>query len=274
MWTALLDELPHVRLAVYSFNGAVLRRFCRPTRDAGTLTGAIENLVKHARGAQIAPGEKLPFEAIPIKLARQFDGATTGAFIYEALTAALTEADAWPDNATRIIVLFSQAWPGHRPGSEVGEAVALANRLGIVIDPVLSEGLSIYSDKLRKDGEVYRQQMESLGYKVGTLEQGYAPNVKLALDSFIGLADRTGGIAFQPQATTVDVVKGVLQAVAEQVRWQYVAAFKPVPSTGAPIIRATKSRYGCDPRSSVKFWAAGEQSHIGLANPAHQRQLR
>lgn len=34
--------------------------------------------------------------------------------------------------------------------------------------------------------------------------------------------------------TSVDVVRQIVQVVAEQVRWQYVAAFKPTPSSGKP----------------------------------------
>lgn len=161
--TGLLDELPHVRLGVYGFD-AVLRRFCRPTRDATMLANAIQSLVKCAREPEAVSGGKAPFDLIPLELPWQFQGAKIGgdSFIYQALTAALMDADSGPGDATRIIVVFSHGGSPQRPGSEVREAIALANRLGIAIDPVLGNGLVAYMVRLRAWAEAYKRQVELL----------------------------------------------------------------------------------------------------------------
>jgi len=247
--TTLLDGLPNVRLAVYSFRGGELRRFCRPMRDAAALANAMESLVRYALKPGLERSGPVPFEAIPLNLPARFKGATDGPFIYEAIAGALMEPRPEPDDATRIAVVFSQAWPAHLPGPEVGEAVALANRQGVAIDPVLNGGIDASLARRRKNQEDAIRWEEAQGYKVDVSRGGQDRLVKRALDSFVGLAEPTGGMAFQQKENSVDVVKDVLSAVAEQVRWQYVAGFKPSPSAGPPrshkvVIRLRSKKIG------------------------------
>jgi VWFA-related protein len=204
--TALLDNLPGVRLSVCSFN-STLRRHCRPTRDPAALAAALGRVRDSRSGDADAQAEKIPLQLPPGRKGRP------ATWLYEAIMAAGRDAAADPSAATRMLVVFSDGFPTTNTAPEY--AATALSELGIPVYPVVLGHADIAERKA--DGGL-----------------GWPQMAELYMADFARMADLTGGRSFDPPAIDVAIVRQILAALGAQVLCEYAVGFQPGSSSGEP----------------------------------------
>ena len=216
-----LNALPGMRLAVFGADN-VLMPFSPLTRDPAAVAravGHVADLVKEARRQfshttwvfSAAPRDSISLDSkYPSSLQRSGHSC-----IYAATIAVARTMAAWPGDAPRIVVVFSDGLPGVENSAAPEEVVAVANQAGIELYPVLLAGRQIL------------QRMADLSSKAGRTPQRIH-------EEFVGMGEATGGLSFAPETTGPDLLQEVLEKAAAHVRTEYVAGFRPLPAKGAP----------------------------------------
>ena len=105
--TALLDGLPNVKIAVYSFAGS-LQRYCRPTRDTQMPVESFRRLSSYKNGALPRP-VNIKLELFP----KRKSNSNGGTWIYEAMAGCAKDALATGDNITRMMMVYSDGVSDH-----------------------------------------------------------------------------------------------------------------------------------------------------------------
>ena len=230
---AFLDALPGVKLAVYGFS-KTLNRYTLPTSGVAPLTAAVNTLRAGGAGEQVGP---------------RLTGGTTA-----ALVAVLKEAASTPGQASRMVVVFSEAL---EKSANASGAAGLSNELGIAVYPVVLG----HADLLQRLGIARRNlqtaiQTEQMN-QVGPLPQAnskknstQAPRVSDELKAARNrankledleteakglkrLGDATGGRAYDPTAMDPGVMKTIWGAIALETSTQYAVGF-PVGTSLKP----------------------------------------
>ena len=106
-------------------------------------------------------------------------------------------------NVVRIMVIFSDGQADYYDLGHYEDSVLTAQKLGIALYPVLLQS----------------PDLAALGNAVPSY-------VFESIDKYMTLAKRTGGESFTAPATR-DVLPGILSAIAQQIRYDYVAGFYP-----------------------------------------------
>jgi len=215
--STLLDNLDNVRIAIYGF-GAGLQRYCRPTRDTAEMAAACER-VRNPK-AQPRP-ETIRLELPPKRKA----DPRGGTWLYEAVRGCARDV-ARGDNATRMMLVFSDGFPTTDTRPE--EGAAIPRELGIAVYPVvLGHG---------RLTEQFRHVQETGYNKQGVLSDGARDRLarledqQRQIEAFASLGELTGGRSFDPPLITLDMVRRMLGFMVGQVRCEYIAGFTPQAS--------------------------------------------
>lgn len=223
--STLLDGVPNARLAVYGFD-SVLRRFSRPTRDPAELAGAFERVVNFRSGARPRP------DTIRLQLPpKRKSDPRGGTWIYESVLAAARDAAAWPGNATRMLVVFSDGFSTTTSRPE--DAATPISELGIPVYPV-ALGHHRIQEQMR---QVYETGYNSQGVMNDGARQRLQRLEAQENDilGFAGLGELTGGRSFDPRVINLTVVRQILAGLLNQIRCEYVVGFTPGPPAGQPL---------------------------------------
>jgi VWFA-related protein len=210
--TTLLDNLPNVRLSVYSFTSE-LRRHCRATRDPAELAAALQG-VTHARSGA-GDAQKISLQLPPGRKG----GPET--WLFEAITGAVKDSAAEPGQVTRMLVVFSDGFPTTNSRPE-DAATALAET-GVPVYPVVLGHAGIAA--MKASGQI-----------------GWPRMAELFMADFARMADLTGGRSFDPPAIDVSVVRQILATMAAQAVSEYVVGFQAEPSAGGARKRKLEVR--------------------------------
>jgi VWFA-related protein len=216
-----LDSLPEMRLAVFGADN-ILMPFSQPTRDPAAVAGALGRVAGMAKEARLqfghapwllsgAPRGSISLDTMyPSSLERSGHGC-----IYSAAMAVARTMAAWPGDATRVIAVFSDGMPGVNNSAAPEEVVAVANQAGVAVYPVLLVDRQI------------RERMADLSFTAGRTPDRVH-------EAFLAMGEATGGLSLAPQTTGPNFLQEVLAKVAEHVRTEYVAGFRPQPAKGPP----------------------------------------
>lgn len=238
-----------VRVSVYQFDHQQLRRLARSTKDPQTLTTAIRRL------PEAIPAD----EAIELELppgGREYAPRTNRSLAWplswtlEAVIATLEDSTATPDNALRVLVVFSErtAWTSTRPE----DAADQANALGVTVYPVLLNfeeylnspfAISLGDRGMAPrpvDGMILMPRPDRFPDR-GANESSSAESRRsdtvgnastLPMIRFSWLGEMTGGVAVHPTKKRLDAgtVNTILDLVKNRSLAQYIAGFAPPPS--------------------------------------------
>jgi VWFA-related protein len=222
--TTLLDQLPGVTIAVYGFNSN-LQRFCRPTRDPAQLESVFRRVIDFRGGAKPRP------DIIELQLPpKRHSDPNGGSWLYEAVAGCAHDVAAIQNNATRMILMFSDGFP--TTDTRVEEGAAVAHELGIPVYPVVL-GHQKLADRAKRIHET--------GYnKQGVMSDGARDRLarveaqEREIQEFARLGELTGGRSFDPPMINLTMMQTILGAMVAQVRCEYVAGFTPEPAAGDP----------------------------------------
>jgi VWFA-related protein len=196
----LVDGLGnHVSVAVYAFGGK-WKRFTTPTRDFPTLRKAVEEA---------------------------FDFTNAGTPLYESIIRTARDAVESGSNATRLMVIFSDGFATTKmPPQEAAKAA-------------LSYDIPLYPVVLGHQRVVQQAMGGGGGGPFGAAapnpnaihRQMIAHDKEQQMLEFAELGEMTGGRSFDPPVVNPVIVREVLQWVATQVQFQYVAGYYVPPSS-------------------------------------------
>lgn len=220
--STLLDGIESARLSVYGFDSR-LRRFCRPTRDAAELAGAMQRIMKFPDNPPPQP-ELIDIGGQP----NPKEKPGWGTRLYESIIGAARDASSGPANVTRLVLVFSDGFPTTKMTART--CAGRVKDLGTAVYPVVLGHYRI-SDQIR--GVLQR----------GTDRRGmYTEQARNRLDllkmreeqmqEFAGLGEMTGGRSFDPPQINLNAVRQVLSVVVSQVQCEYVVGFNPGPPSG------------------------------------------
>lgn len=213
----LLAGLPDVKLSVYGFGGSpacCLNRVTGPTSDPAVLSKAFQTVVKKM------PGEASFGLGKPGK----------GSLIYESIVRTLEDSSRNVQAGVRMLVVVSDG----RPDGDLdpGGAAKAAQLTDIAVYPLV----------VGHSARVAGFEMESAapprpGDDDRTFEVRNAHRRKLFDEAeqqtadFAGLGEATGGRAFDPPELNAGSARAIIQALADDVRSEYVAGFSPDPGS-------------------------------------------
>jgi hypothetical protein len=222
--TSLLDAIPHARLGVYGFGGNLLR-FCRPTRDMEVLKSAFSRVLNFRSGSR--PRPDVIRLSLPPKRKSNFQGGT---WIFESVLAGAREAAAFPGDATRMIIVFSDGFPTTTTRPE--DVTPAIREMGIPVYPVVLGH--------RKLVEQIKQVQESGYNRQGVLNDGARDRLgrlqmqEQEIQEFARLGELTGGRSIDPMWVNLEIMRRILGGMVAQVQCEYIAGFAPGAGTGKP----------------------------------------
>jgi VWFA-related protein len=222
--TTLLDGLDGAKLSVYAFDTS-LKRFCGPTRDPAELAGAMKRVLNFRAGAQPQP------EIISLQLPpKRKSDPRGGTWIYEAVIAMAREAAARQDDATHLVLMFSDGFA--TTDSRPEDAAGPLRDLGLPVYPVVLGHKKIADLARQVHEQGYNRQgvmSDSARERLSRLE-----SQEREILEYASLGELSGGRSFDPPIMNLDMVRRILAAMVAQVRCEYVAGFKPAPPDGEP----------------------------------------
>jgi hypothetical protein len=236
MSRALLEkESADIRVSVYHYDHQQMQRLCRSTSDPQTLTSAIHRLPE-----PIPADEAIPLTLPPNRMTHEAwavkqSGPTlaTGPLMWpvswtmEAMIEALRDSSAAPENAVRVLAVFSEGWgfrsdldpPWYQGDARSPttttpqDAADQANALGIAVYPVVL------------DFEVYAHQPFP---SLAPYHTDNVPAIRMAVFGSVG--ELTGGRAFYPSRMDPAAVSDILDVIRNQGLSQYLVGFAPASS--------------------------------------------
>jgi hypothetical protein len=153
-----------------------------------------------------------------------------GSWLYEAVAGCARDAAAIQNNATRMILMFSDGFP--TTDTKVEEGAEVAKELGIPVYPVVL-GHKKLADRAR--------QIHETGYnKQGVMSDGARDRLSRVeaqereIQEFARLGELTGGRSFDPPMINLMMMQTILGAMVAQVRCEYVVGFTPDARSGDP----------------------------------------
>jgi hypothetical protein len=155
------------------------------------------DLVRITTPTRYGPALEAAMNAVP-----KVEAGNTPLFGYIAETA--HQAAANGGNAVRMIVIFSDGQADYYDLHYYADAIGAAQELGIALYPVL----------LQSPGANLADQSD------------IHPYVWESMEKYQSLAKRTGGESFTAPATK-NALPAILSAIAQQIRYDYVAGFIP-----------------------------------------------
>ena len=226
MSKAILDQPgADVRVSVYHFDNNRLERLSRSTKDPQEIVAAFRRLLTPISGSDTIPLALPPNRQVYPK------NAIVGSpgWLLESVIGTLEDAVAAPENAMRMLVVFSEGYKGTTTTPE--DAADHSTGLGIPLFPVvLDYDLYIrYPFAWSPGGNVF---VATDGSRVASdpPSPGLAP--VRPVDWFGRLGESTGGSAFYPSSITAKVIREIIESVRNQGLTQYVVGF--VPGTEKP----------------------------------------
>jgi hypothetical protein len=202
-----------VRVSVYHFDQNRMERLCRSTNDPQELVAAFRRLLSPISGSSAMPLVPPPnFHALGPNDAIPFSPG----WIHEAALATMKDSVASPDNAMRMLVVFSEGKGGTDTPPEY--VARQARVLGIPIFNVVL------------DYERPQVPLASVSPSPGDPLMNY----------FEQLAESTGGRMFYRSHLNAKVVGGILKSVRDQGLPQYVVGF--VPESAKPKLHSLEIR--------------------------------
>jgi hypothetical protein len=229
MSRAILDQAgADIRVSVYHFDKNQLERLSRSTRDPQELLAAFRRLLMPISGS-----DTIPLELPPNRQDRS--GPTdmilgSPGWLLESVIGTLKDAVAGPENAMRMLVVFSEGYKGTTTIPQ--DAVDHATALGIPLFPVVLD----YDLYIRfplawsTPGGVIIPDARASDPRVPV--DPNRPVTPLVPRWFESLGELTGGSSFYPSRITTQVISGILESVRNQGLTQYAVGF--VPGTEKP----------------------------------------
>jgi len=222
--TTLLDGLVGATLSVYAFD-TTLKRFCAPTRDPAELAAAMKRVLNYRTGAQPRP-DILRLQLPP----KRKSDPRGGTWIYEAVIGIAKEAAAREDNATHLVLMFSDGFATTDTRPE--DAAGVLRELGLPVYPVVlgHQKIAELARQIHEQG--YNRQgvmSDSARERLSRLE-----SQEREIAEYASLGELSGGHSFDPPMINLDMVRRILSAMVGQVRCEYVAGFKPAAGDGEP----------------------------------------
>ena len=201
---AILEQAgADVRISVYHFDQNQVERLCRPTNDPQELVTAFRRLLSPISDSSTMPPLVLPPN---FHLRPNDDISLSPGWIMEASIATMKDSVTSPNNARRMLVVFSEGKGGtETPPEYLGDQ---ARALGIPIFDVV------------------------LDYE--------RPPVDPLMDYWQNLAESSGGRFFFPSHLDAKVIGGILKFVRNQGLPQYVVGF--VPESAKPKLHSLEIR--------------------------------
>ncbi len=138
------------------------------------------------------------------------EAGNTPLFAYIAETA--RQAAANGGAAVRMMVIFSDGQADYDDLERYEDAVAAALKFGIALYPV---------------------SLRPPGANLAEAQGGIPPYIWESMDKYRNLAKRTGGVSFAAPATR-DLLPAILSAIAQHIRYDYVAGFYPSAPGATP----------------------------------------
>jgi hypothetical protein len=215
MSKAILDHVgADIRVSVYHFDNKQLERLSRSTKDPQELVAAFRRLLAPISGSGAIP-LALPPNSQDLSGPRSPILGSRG-WLFESVIGTLKDAAAAPENAMRLLVVFSEGYEGTTTKPE--DAADHATALGIPVFPVVL------------DWDLYLpgnpRALNDTGAGTG-LRPVHPP-----VDSFGSLGELTGGTSSYPSHITAEVIGGIIESVRNQGLTQYAVGF--APGTGKP----------------------------------------
>ncbi len=192
-----------VRVSIYHFDQNQLERLSRPTKDPQQLLSALSRLLSPISGPSTIPLVLPPnSHALGPKDAIPFSPG----WICEASIATMKDSVAAPENAKRMLVIFSEGKGGTTtPPEDVADQ---ARALGIpLFNVVFDFDQSVPSTLPGRDVAIAARDA--------------------LMRYFQNLADSTGGGMFYPSHINAKVISGILEFVRNRGLTQYVVGFVP-----------------------------------------------
>jgi hypothetical protein len=227
MSKAVLDHAgADIRISVYHFDNNRLERLSRSTKDPQELVAAFRRLLAAISGSDTIPlalppnsqdlsGPKSPILGSP-------------GWLYESVIGTLKDAAAVPENAMRMLVIFSEGYKGTTTIPQ--DAADQATALGIPLFPVVLDwDLYIQHPFAWTDGG-NRIIIPGTPRALNNPPPGLVPVPPV--DSFGSLGELTGGTSSYPSQITAQVIGGIIESVRNQGLTQYAVGF--APGTGKP----------------------------------------
>jgi len=214
---SLLAGLPDVKISVYSFGGlpkGSLNRVTGPTSDPVILRRAFQAVVKRV------PGEASFDLGKPGK----------GSLIYESISRTLEDCSRNAQGGVRMLVVVSDGLPDGDT-DPAGAAVA-AGHADIAVYPlVVGHGARVAEFEMEtaappRPGDDDRTFEIRNAYRKKLLDEAERQTA-----DFAGLGESTGGRAFDPPELNAATARGIIQDLADEVRAEYVAGFRPEPGS-------------------------------------------
>ena len=224
-----------VRVSVYRYDHQQLQRLCRSTSDPQTLTDAIHRLPEPIPSDEAIPLTLPPnretLEDFIVEHSGGFKRKPTDPLYWpiswtmEAMIATLRDSSTAPDNAIRVLAVFSEGGAhgsdsdpptmrvGYSPTTTTAHDVAdQANAFGIPVYPVVLDLDEYVLHAFARDTDT--------GVSASAL-----PMVR-----FGSVGELTGGKAFYPSRIDTEVVNDILDAIRDMGLSRYVVGFAPPPS--------------------------------------------
>jgi VWFA-related protein len=209
----LLTAFDNVTLSVFGFTTR-LDRYCRPSRDLGTLRAALAGL--QSRTAKV--------ETIKIPLApKRKANAGGGTWIYAAIAQAAREAAATPGNASRLILVFSDGFDTTSGRPE--DAAGVARDLGVAIYPVALGHWALVERVRAEQQRLASRNSRDVEVSSPTLDRLQLQEREIV--DFASLGELTGGRSYDPREISLTVMKQVLDGLVWSIRTEYTIGFSP-----------------------------------------------
>jgi VWFA-related protein len=202
-----------VRISVYHFDQNQMERLCRSTNDPQELATAFRRLLSPISGSSTMPLVLLPNGHA---LSPNDPISFSPGWIMEASIATMKDSVTSPDNAMRMLVVFSEGKGGTDTSPEY------------LADQARELGIPVFNVVL--DYEKPQVPFASLAR---------SPEDPL-MNYFEDLAESTGGHLFFPSHIDDKVIGGILEFVRNQGLPQYVAGF--VPESADPKLHSLEIR--------------------------------
>ncbi len=243
MSRALLEKgSADIRASVYRYDHQEMQRLCRSTSDPQTLTGAIHRLPEpipagDAIPLTLPPGRET-LEAILLKHSG-FKRLPTDPVYWplswtaEAMIQTVKDSVAAPENAIRVLAVFSEGWVrgGSGPTPVLSGGGATTTTAQDVADQANALGVAVYPVVL--DLDEYLQHPFAVALPAGSAphsQTGFNASAIAMVAGFRSVGELTGGRSFYPNRIDAAVVNDILDVVRNQGLSQYAVGFAPPSS--------------------------------------------
>jgi hypothetical protein len=232
-----------VRVSVYRYDHQQSQRLCRYTSDPQTLTSAIHRLPEpipadEAIPLTLPPGretmealrlkyggfKRLPTDPLPWPLS----------WTAEAIVETLRDSVTVPENAIRVLAVFSEGWVrgGSGPTPLLSGGGATTTTARDVADQANAFGIAVYPVVL--DLDEYLRHPFGIALPAGSPplpNQTGLNSFAIAMSvGFVSVGELTGGRSFYPSRIDAGVVNDILNVIRNQGLSQYAVGFAPPPS--------------------------------------------